>query len=257
MPTEVLIPQMGESIAEGTISKWLVKVGDRVERDQPLFEISTDKVDAEIPSPASGVVLEIRQPEGAVVPVNQVVALIGEAGEKARAGARARQGRAAPRPPAPRPQRRAPAGGQARDDGPGSRPPAFDKDLVVIGSGPGGYVAAIRAAQLGMKVALVEKDPQAGRHLHAARLHPHQGAAPHRRGPRRHPPRRRIRRREPGPAARPAQGPGLQAGRGGQELQGHRVPDEEERHRDRAGASAASAGPTRSRSTPAAARSGR
>ena len=64
MATEVVMPQMGESIAEGTITKWLVKVGDRVERDQPLFEISTDKVDAEIPSPAAGVVLEIRQQEG-------------------------------------------------------------------------------------------------------------------------------------------------------------------------------------------------
>ena len=57
MATEIVMPQMGESIAEGTITKWLVQVGDKVERDQPLFEISTDKVDAEIPSPAAGVVL--------------------------------------------------------------------------------------------------------------------------------------------------------------------------------------------------------
>ena len=64
MATEVVMPQMGESIAEGTITKWLVKVGDKVERDKPLFEISTDKVDAEIPSPASGVLLEIRNKEG-------------------------------------------------------------------------------------------------------------------------------------------------------------------------------------------------
>jgi 2-oxoglutarate dehydrogenase E2 component (dihydrolipoamide succinyltransferase) len=80
MATEVVMPQMGESIAEGTITRWLVKVGDKVERDQPLFEISTDKVDAEIPSPASGTLLEIRNQEGETVPVNQVVALIGEAG---------------------------------------------------------------------------------------------------------------------------------------------------------------------------------
>jgi 2-oxoglutarate dehydrogenase E2 component (dihydrolipoamide succinyltransferase) len=86
MATEVVMPQMGESIAEGTITKWLVKVGDKVERDQPLFEISTDKVDAEIPSPASGVLLEIRNKENETVPVNQVVALIGEAGESAGAG---------------------------------------------------------------------------------------------------------------------------------------------------------------------------
>jgi len=87
MSTEVVMPQMGESIAEGTITKWLVKVGDRVERDQPLFEISTDKVDAEIPSPAAGVVLEIRHAEGATVPVQAVVALLGESGESAGAAA--------------------------------------------------------------------------------------------------------------------------------------------------------------------------
>ncbi len=81
MSTEVLMPQMGESIAEGTITRWLVKVGDSVERDQPLFEISTDKVDAEIPSPAAGVLLEVRGNEGDTIAVNEVVALIGEAGE--------------------------------------------------------------------------------------------------------------------------------------------------------------------------------
>jgi len=82
MATEVVMPQMGESIAEGTITRWLVKVGDKVERDQPLFEISTDKVDAEIPSPAAGTLLEIRNQEGETVPVNQVVASIGEAGDQ-------------------------------------------------------------------------------------------------------------------------------------------------------------------------------
>ena len=83
MATEVIMPQMGESIAEGTITRWLVKVGDKVERDQPLFEISTDKVDAEIPSPATGVLLEIKADEGETVPVDQVVALIGEPTEGA------------------------------------------------------------------------------------------------------------------------------------------------------------------------------
>jgi len=82
MSTEVVMPQMGESIAEGTITKWLVKPGDKVERDQPLFEISTDKVDAEIPSPADGVVLEIKVEEGETVPVDEVVALIGDEGEE-------------------------------------------------------------------------------------------------------------------------------------------------------------------------------
>src|SRR5262249_824550 len=76
MSTEVVMPQMGESIAEGTITKWLKKVGERVERDEPLFEISTDKVDAEIPSPAAGTLTEIRANEGDPVEVNTVGAVL-------------------------------------------------------------------------------------------------------------------------------------------------------------------------------------
>lgn len=76
MSTEVVMPQMGESIAEGTITKWLKQVGDRVERDEPLFEISTDKVDAEIPSPAAGTLTEIRFKEGDTVEVNTIVAML-------------------------------------------------------------------------------------------------------------------------------------------------------------------------------------
>src|SRR5512141_2715669 len=76
MPTDVIMPQMGEAIVEGTITKWLKKAGDRVEKDEPLFEISTDKVDAEIPSPAAGVLSEIKIPEGATVGINTVVAVI-------------------------------------------------------------------------------------------------------------------------------------------------------------------------------------
>ncbi|MGA3373456.1 MAG: dihydrolipoamide acetyltransferase family protein [Terracidiphilus sp.] len=79
MPTDVIMPQMGESIFEGTITKWLKQVGDAVEKDEPLFEISTDKVDVEIPSPASGVLTQIKTPEGATVEVNTVVAVIGGA----------------------------------------------------------------------------------------------------------------------------------------------------------------------------------
>jgi pyruvate dehydrogenase E2 component (dihydrolipoamide acetyltransferase) len=82
MPTmtkPVLMPQMGESIAEGTIVRWIKKVGDKVDRDEPLFEISTDKVDAEIPSPAAGVLSEIKVKEGETVAVNSVVATIGDA----------------------------------------------------------------------------------------------------------------------------------------------------------------------------------
>jgi 2-oxoglutarate dehydrogenase E2 component (dihydrolipoamide succinyltransferase) len=79
MPTDVIMPQMGESIFEGTITKWLKKAGDQVEKDEPLFEISTDKVDAEIPSPVGGVLTEIKVPAGATVEVNTVVAVIGGA----------------------------------------------------------------------------------------------------------------------------------------------------------------------------------
>jgi hypothetical protein len=76
VPTEVVMPEMGESIQQGTITKWLVEVGSRVEKDQPLFEISTDKLDAEIPSPGSGVLRQILCPAGTTVPVNGIVAWI-------------------------------------------------------------------------------------------------------------------------------------------------------------------------------------
>jgi pyruvate dehydrogenase E2 component (dihydrolipoamide acetyltransferase) len=96
--TEVLMPQMGESITEGTITKWLKKVGDTVQRDEPIFEISTDKVDAEIPSPVAGVLSEIKVPEGATVTINTVVAVIGDAA-----------GKTAPAAAAPSPKASAPA----------------------------------------------------------------------------------------------------------------------------------------------------
>jgi pyruvate dehydrogenase E2 component (dihydrolipoamide acetyltransferase) len=86
MSTNVVMPQMGESIAEGTIVRWIKKVGDSVDRDEPLFEISTDKVDAEIPAPSAGVLTEIKVKEGETVPVNSVVAVIGAEGEKPAAG---------------------------------------------------------------------------------------------------------------------------------------------------------------------------
>jgi len=108
MPTEVIMPQMGESIFEGTITKWLKAVGDNVEKDEPLFEISTDKVDAEIPSPVAGVLVEIRIPEGATVEVNTVVAIVGEAGTKVAAPASKAQA-AAPQVPARQPVQNAAA----------------------------------------------------------------------------------------------------------------------------------------------------
>jgi len=167
MATEVVMPQMGESIAEGTITKWLVGVGEKVERDQALFEISTDKVDAEIPSPVAGVLLAIYNPAGETVPVNKVVGLIGAAGEAATAApAASAPPAAAPAPiaavPVVAPVPAAVASAPAHAPAPAAPQGKFDYDLVIVGSGPGGYVAAIRAGQLGMKVACVEKDPKFG-----------------------------------------------------------------------------------------------
>src|SRR5687768_4031426 len=108
MSTEVVMPQMGESIAEGTITKWLKKVGEQVERDEPLFEISTDKVDAEIPSPAAGTLTEVRYKEGDTVEVNTVVAVLDGDGASAAAPAAAKpvaeppaKAEAPAQPPAP------------------------------------------------------------------------------------------------------------------------------------------------------------
>ncbi len=97
MPTDIIMPQMGESIVEGTITKWLKKPGDKVQRDEPLFEISTDKVDAEIPAPASGVLQEIKIAEGTTVGINTVVGTIAVDGEAAAAPTKAAP---APAPPA-------------------------------------------------------------------------------------------------------------------------------------------------------------
>ncbi|HEX7774744.1 MAG TPA: 2-oxoglutarate dehydrogenase, E2 component, dihydrolipoamide succinyltransferase [Pyrinomonadaceae bacterium] len=110
MSTEVVMPQMGESIAEGTITKWLKKVGERVERDEPLFEISTDKVDAEIPSPAAGTLTEVRFKEGDTVEVNTVVAVLDG------------DGASAPAPQAAKPVEEAPAKAEASPPAPPAPP---------------------------------------------------------------------------------------------------------------------------------------
>jgi len=102
MPTDIVMPQMGESIFEGTITKWLKKPGDKVQRDEPLFEISTDKVDAEIPAPASGVLQDIKVGEGNTVQVNTVVGTIAGDGERA-AAAPAQTPPAKPAAPGPTP----------------------------------------------------------------------------------------------------------------------------------------------------------
>src|SRR6185503_2484706 len=99
---DVLMPQMGESIAEGTLSKWLKKVGDTVKRDEPLFEISTDKVDAEIPAPAAGTLAEIKVQEGQTVPAETLVAVLET--EAAAAAAKPEAAAPAPAPAAPKPE---------------------------------------------------------------------------------------------------------------------------------------------------------
>ena len=110
MPTDVVMPQMGESIFEGTITKWLKKPGDKVQRDEPLFEISTDKVDAEIPAPASGVLQEIKVSEGSTVQVNTVVGVIGEGnGASAAAPAPLKTAALPAAPPAPAKKESVPA----------------------------------------------------------------------------------------------------------------------------------------------------
>jgi len=123
MPTDVIMPQMGESIVEGTLTKWLKKPGDKVQRDEPLFEISTDKVDAEIPAPASGVLKEIKVAEGATVQVNTVVGVIDAEGAAAAPAAPKPEAAKAAAPPAPsapaRPPEPAPA---AARKGNGARP---------------------------------------------------------------------------------------------------------------------------------------
>jgi pyruvate dehydrogenase E2 component (dihydrolipoamide acetyltransferase) len=152
MATEVVMPQMGESIAEGTITKWLVKVGDKVERDQPLFEISTDKVDAEIPSPAAGVLIEIRNQEGETVPVNQVVATIGEAGEAAGAAAPAATASAASAPaasPAPSPAAAQPAAAAPKPAEPSAPAPAPAAPAPAPASSPQPAAAAEQQAAPG------------------------------------------------------------------------------------------------------------
>jgi pyruvate dehydrogenase E2 component (dihydrolipoamide acetyltransferase) len=121
MAVDVIMPQMGESIFEGTITKWLKKAGDKIERDEPLFEISTDKVDAEIPSPSAGVLKEIKVGEGQTVPIQTVVAVIEAsdgASSSAPAAAPAKPAAATPAPPpaaksaAPAPSAPAPAAPQ-------------------------------------------------------------------------------------------------------------------------------------------------
>src|SRR6266550_5225301 len=136
---DVLMPQMGESIAEGTLSKWLKKLGDEVKRDEPLFEISTDKVDAEIPAPSAGVLAEIKVQEGQTVPVQTLVAVI-ETEKGAAATA------ASPAAPPVAAAQRAPAapGGTAVSPPSATAPsrPLPPSTAPVVGKGDGGVETA-------------------------------------------------------------------------------------------------------------------
>jgi 2-oxoglutarate dehydrogenase E2 component (dihydrolipoamide succinyltransferase) len=134
MAVDVIMPQMGESIFEGTITKWLKKPGDKIERDEPLFEISTDKVDAEIPSPSAGVLKEIKVTEGQTVPIQTVVAVIDAAGSAAASSAPAPAPQKAAEPPAAAPKAAAPPPAPAVESQPA--PPATASSGEKVRSSP-------------------------------------------------------------------------------------------------------------------------
>ncbi len=146
MAVDIVMPQMGESIFEGTITKWLKKPGDKIERDEPLFEISTDKVDAEIPSPSAGVLKEIKVKEGQTVPIQTIVGVIDAAGSAAApapapAAKQEVQKAAAPapqKPPQQAPASSVPAPAAARPAAPAGshEPPSGTKDGARIHSSP-------------------------------------------------------------------------------------------------------------------------
>jgi dihydrolipoamide dehydrogenase len=197
--TEVELPQLGESVTEGIITAWLVEVGDEVEVDQPLVEISTDKVDTEIPSPVAGTVQELRAEVDDTIEVGQVIAVVGEGAapsgedsddEDSDDGADQDEGTGGGVD-----AERAEAAGESDDDagtggqeatpqpaasGRGDTSEAADRpkggkvergedhdyDVIVLGGGTGGYSVALRAAQLGLDVALIEKDKVGGTCLH-------------------------------------------------------------------------------------------
>ena len=148
MPTDVIMPQMGESIFEGTLTKWLKKPGEKIQRDEPLFEISTDKVDAEIPAPASGVLKEIKVQEGTTVQVNTVVGVIDAEG-------------AAAAPAPPEPARPAAAQSSAATEGPSKAP-------AVARSGGNGRAGAPAASPSPAGETEVDTSRRAGGDVNAA-----------------------------------------------------------------------------------------
>ena len=178
MAEEVQLPQLGESVEEGIITQWLVEVGDSVDVDQPLVEISTDKVDTEIPSPVAGTVQELRGEVDDTINVGDVIAVIGEAtgGEPqadADGPADTEEGSAADSGADDVPESGTPAQDSSDSADAASAPadkPSGGKldrgdheyDVVIVGSGTGGYSTALRAASYDLKVALVEKEDVPG-----------------------------------------------------------------------------------------------
>ena len=156
---EVKVPQLSESVSEATLLQWKKKPGEAVQRDEILVELETDKVTLEVPSPDSGVLAQIVKPDGATVHADEVIAVVDTAAKASAAPAAA----AAPAPspsPAPAPAAAAtpaPAPAAGATTGGASASAKADFDVIVIGSGPGGYIAAIRAAQLGKTVACIEE----------------------------------------------------------------------------------------------------
>jgi len=137
---DVTLPQLGETVTEGTITRWFKKVGDTVSADEPLFEVSTDKVDTEVPSPITGTVSEIRAQEGDTVPVGAVIAVVGEAegAPAATAPAPAAPAEAAPEPqaeaapPAPAPAPPAPAEAAPPAEAPAAAAPIMPRTILVF-----------------------------------------------------------------------------------------------------------------------------
>ena len=147
MAVDVVMPQMGESIFEGTITKWLKKPGERVERDEPLFEISTDKVDAEIPAPSAGVLKEIKVNEGQTVPVQTVVGVIDAAGAAAGAPAAAKAEAQPPAKAAPAKSGKEAAPAQAKLEAAAQQPKPTPAAPQADGSGERTKPGASAAAQ--------------------------------------------------------------------------------------------------------------
>ena len=150
MATEVLMPKLGLTMTEGTIEEWKFKEGDTVKKGDILFSVATDKLTNDVEAEEDGVLLKILLPEGETAPCKSVIGWIGAAGEAVPDAAGAAAPAAAPAAPAAAaPAAAAPAAAPAA---------AGQKTIIVIGGGPGGYVAAIRASQLGAKVTLVERE---------------------------------------------------------------------------------------------------